>query len=92
MLSVPNFPYSEQVVFVLFVSSHSIIQRHQFQGYHTAKKKKKKDNKQRNELSTLFANQTHRHTEVNTFFFCAAKYWLNIKKSKQSECVYETPP
>lgn len=55
MLSVLNFPYSEQVVFVLFVSSHPISHRHQFQGYQTGEKGKSIYiyNNQRNKLSTL---------------------------------------
>lgn len=75
MLSVLNFPYSEQVVFVLFVSSHPISHRHQFQGYQTGEKGKSIYiyNNQRNKLSTL-ANQTHRYTKVNTYSLtCAEK-------------------
>lgn len=62
MLCVLNSPYSAQVVLVLFVSSHSITRRHQFQGYQIAKKKKDIYNKQRE----MDSAQLDRYCKVNT--------------------------
>lgn len=83
MHSGRNFPYSAQVVLVLFVLSHSITPRHQYQGYHTEKRKKRKnDNKHRDGLHSLYLQimQSKQSTE---------EYWLNIKNQTLWMCVGE---
>lgn len=88
MPSVLDFPYSAQVVFVLFVSSHSIIWRHQFQGYKIEKKKKKKKAIINTEswIFHSFANQTQTYFKVNTVMRSIDL----ILKIKRCECVYAT--
>lgn len=81
MLSVLHFPYSAQVVFVLFVSSHSIIWRHQFQGYQIEKKRYTFIVKrERDGLSPVLQinprNIRSKHLQL--------KYWLNIRKKSNS--------
>ena len=80
------FHIQHRLCFVLFVSSNSIIRRHQFQGYQIEKKKGKRHsyNKHREMDSPQF--QSWRYFKVNT---CSSSIGL-ILKTKQCECVYET--
>lgn len=74
------FPYSAQVVLVLFVSSHSISRRHQFQGYQIVLKKKR----------AVVYNKQRRTANPGGDTVSSEKYWLHIKNqiaAKMRRCL-----